>query len=353
MLFSFRSSRSRLRSAGSRTRATLAVCTELLLALFLCGCVLPAQEISDHSVDSKTIPWRFAYLEPGSCALGEAYLNVTTGHLRWCSSPNTWTDLLGGGAGISACSTTPPTAGTAGQVCLDSTSTLQACHQSGACSVSGDWHAAGSSSLTNYSTIAALTGYPASFTPTAHAASHASGGTDAVTLIESQVTNLPSDLAAKQATLTNYSSVSALTGYPASFTPTAHAASHASGGSDPVTLLESQITNLTADLAARALTVATGTTATSGAGSISNLGSITSATCQTLTITSASVLSTDVLSASAVGNIGALTGFVPATTGGLTISPWAGSGNVNFEVCNWTASAITSGNVRLNWRVAR
>jgi hypothetical protein len=34
-------------------------------------------------------------------------------------------------------------------------------------------------------------------TPTAHAASHASGGTDAVTLTESQVTNLTTDLAAK------------------------------------------------------------------------------------------------------------------------------------------------------------
>jgi len=35
-------------------------------------------------------------------------------------------------------------------------------------------------------------------------------------------------------------------------TPTAHAASHASGGSDPVTLAQSQITNLTTDLSAKA-----------------------------------------------------------------------------------------------------
>lgn len=37
-------------------------------------------------------------------------------------------------------------------------------------------------------------------------------------------------------------------------TPTAHASSHASGGGDPVTLAQSQITNLTNDLAAKQAT---------------------------------------------------------------------------------------------------
>lgn len=46
-------------------------------------------------------------------------------------------------------------------------------------------------------------------TPTAHASSHASAGSDAVTLAESQITNLVSDLAGKQAT-GNY--ITALTG---------------------------------------------------------------------------------------------------------------------------------------------
>jgi hypothetical protein len=40
-------------------------------------------------------------------------------------------------------------------------------------------------------------------------------------------------------------------------TPTAHASTHASGGSDPITLAQSQVTSLTADLAAKAATTDT------------------------------------------------------------------------------------------------
>lgn len=43
-----------------------------------------------------------------------------------------------------------------------------------------------------------------------------------------------------------------LSGKPSSFTPAAHAASHAAAGSDPLTLAQGQITNLTSDLAAKA-----------------------------------------------------------------------------------------------------
>jgi hypothetical protein len=42
-----------------------------------------------------------------------------------------------------------------------------------------------------------------------------------------------------------------LTGVPTSFAPSAHASTHAAAGSDPVTLSESQITNLTTDLASK------------------------------------------------------------------------------------------------------
>lgn len=47
-------------------------------------------------------------------------------------------------------------------------------------------------------------------TPSAHAASHASGGGDPVTLAESQITNLASDLAAKQALAANLTAIAAL-----------------------------------------------------------------------------------------------------------------------------------------------
>ncbi len=45
---------------------------------------------------------------------------------------------------------------------------------------------------------------------------------------------------------------SSLTGIPSTFAPSTHASSHASGGGDPITIAESQVTNLTTDLAAKA-----------------------------------------------------------------------------------------------------
>ncbi len=88
-----------------------------------------------------------------------------------------------------------------------------------------------------------LTGVPATFPPAAHAASHASGGSDAVTIAESQVAGLATDLAGKLSA-TDPSVTNART-------PTPHAASHASGGSDAVTIAESQVTGLVPDLAGK------------------------------------------------------------------------------------------------------
>jgi hypothetical protein len=44
-----------------------------------------------------------------------------------------------GGSGIAACGTTPPTIGTAGQTCYDTTGALWVCHPSGACTVAANW----------------------------------------------------------------------------------------------------------------------------------------------------------------------------------------------------------------------
>lgn len=132
-------------------------------------------------------------------------------------------------------------------------------------------------------------------TPTAHAASHASAGSDPVTLAESQVTNLTTDLSNRALTTRLVSAGSGLTGggslaadrtLAVSFgttagtvtdgadarlsnarTPTAHASTHNSGGSDVVQLAEAQVTNLVTDLGNRALTtrlVSTGTGLTGG-----------------------------------------------------------------------------------------
>lgn len=119
-------------------------------------------------------------------------------------------------------------------------------------------------------------------TPTAHAASHQVGGTDQLTLAQSQVTNLTTDLAARALASRTITAGTALTGggnltanrtFDVVFgttaftacagndsrlsnarTPTAHASTHGSAGSDPIpagALSQSMVANLTTDLAAK------------------------------------------------------------------------------------------------------
>jgi hypothetical protein len=137
-------------------------------------------------------------------------------------------------------------------------------------------------------------------TPTAHAASHATGGTDAIAY---------SDIGAAAAShthgnITNAGAIGTTSGLPVvtttsgvlttgafgttggtlcegndsrlsdARTPTAHAASHASGGSDAVTLAISQVTNLQASLDAKVGSVITGIT---GAVAITNVVKVTQA----------------------------------------------------------------------------
>ena len=128
-------------------------------------------------------------------------------------------------------------------------------------------------------------------TPTAHASTHGVAGGDPITIAESQVTNLVTDLASKvpntrsvisgtglagggdlttDRTLTvlyGTTSTTACVGNDSRLTdsrpPTAHASTHAAAGSDPLTLSQSQITNLTTDLASK---VPTSRTITAGTG---------------------------------------------------------------------------------------
>ena len=131
-------------------------------------------------------------------------------------------------------------------------------------------------------------------TPLTHASTHASAGSDPLTLAQSQVSSLTTDLAAKlplaggtmtgqlnfsgtthaglkllSLTTTQRNALTAANGmliyntttatvqkYEAgawvnSGTPAAHASTHASAGSDPLTLAQSQVTSLTTDLAAK------------------------------------------------------------------------------------------------------
>jgi len=81
---------------------------------------------------------------------------------------------------------------------------------------------------------------------------------------------------------------------------------------------------------------------------------ISSAACATVVTTSApGVATTDVVLASFNGDPTAVTGYVPLTSGMLTIIGYPTANNVNFKVCNNTTASITPGAITLNWRVVR
>jgi len=102
-----------------------------------------------------------------------------------------------------------------------------------------------------------------------------------------------------------------------------------------------------ANTCGQALTIASGTAAL-------GTGAITSATCATVvTATATGTVTTDVLTASFNGDPTAVTGYVPATAGMLTIIAYPTANTANFKVCNNTSSSITPGAITLNWRVVR
>jgi hypothetical protein len=81
---------------------------------------------------------------------------------------------------------------------------------------------------------------------------------------------------------------------------------------------------------------------------------ISSATCATVvTVAATGVATTDVVTAGFNGDPTAVTGYIPATTGMLTIIVYPTAGNINVKVCNNTSSSITPGAITLNWKVVR
>lgn len=111
-----------------------------------------------------------------------------------------------------------------------------------------------------------------------------------------------------------------------------------------VTLTGSDVTTA---LPAVTQTIATGT-ASLGTGSIS------SGACATVVTASATgVAATDVIAWTPNASIAAVTGYAPATAGGLSIVAYPTANNVNFDVCNWSTGSITPGAVTLNWKVVR
>lgn len=83
-------------------------------------------------------------------------------------------------------------------------------------------------------------------------------------------------------------------------------------------------------------------------------GAITSGTCATVvTVSATGVATTDVVLASFNGDPTAVTGYIPTTAGMLTIIAYPTTNNINFKVCNNTASSITPGAITLNTKVVR
>lgn len=83
-------------------------------------------------------------------------------------------------------------------------------------------------------------------------------------------------------------------------------------------------------------------------------GAISSAACTSAQTASATgTLTTDVVTASFNGDPTAVTGYVPLTTGMLTIIVYPTADTFNAKVCNNTNSSVTPGAITLNFRVVR
>lgn len=110
-----------------------------------------------------------------------------------------------------------------------------------------------------------------------------------------------------------------------------------------------------ATAAAASLSAAGGLTSTIASGtSAMGTSAIASAACATVVTTSATnTATTDVVLASFNGDPTAVTGYIPATAGMLTIIAYPTANNVNFKACNNTSASITPGAITLNWRVVR
>lgn len=81
---------------------------------------------------------------------------------------------------------------------------------------------------------------------------------------------------------------------------------------------------------------------------------ISSATCATVVTSSATgTATTDNIIADFNADPTGVTGYAPSASGMLTIIKYPTTNNVNFKVCNNTASSITPGAITLNWHVLR
>jgi hypothetical protein len=95
--------------------------------------------------------------------------------------------------------------------------------------------------------------------------------------------------------------------------------------------------------------VASGT-APLGTSSIAGNGGCATVVTETGTGITASI---DVVSVSFNGDPSGVTGYIPGTSGILTIYAYPSTNAANFKVCNNTPNPITPGAITLNWNVVR
>jgi hypothetical protein len=85
-----------------------------------------------------------------------------------------------------------------------------------------------------------------------------------------------------------------------------------------------------------------------------DFGSTATGACATVIQAAATnAATTDVIIFNPNASIKAVTGYVPASTGGFSITAFPTSGYVNFEACNWTAGTVDPGSITVNWMVIR
>lgn len=90
-----------------------------------------------------------------------------------------------------------------------------------------------------------------------------------------------------------------------------------------------------------------------GATALDFASTATGACATVITATATGTASTDVILFNANASIKAVTGYVPAATGGFSISAYPTTNTANFEACNWTSSTVDPGSITVNWKVIR
>lgn len=161
--------------------------------------------------------------------------------------------------------------------------------------------------------------------------------------------------------------ISANTVYPGAGIPnstgSAWGTSYTTTGSGTVVALATSPTFVTPSLGVATATSVNGTSIPSSATLTQTIASgtatlgtsaIASGTCATVvTATATGTATTDTLTASFNGDPTAVTGYIPSTSGMLTIISYPTANTANFKVCNNTSASITPGAITINWRVVR